>query len=830
LAIKCPTCHSKNPDTQRFCGGCGTQLPPPQGHLPVMTETLQAPVHELTTGSTFAGRYQIVEELGKGGMGTVYKVLDQKINEEMALKILRPEIAPNTTAVERFKNELKLARRISHENVCRLYDLHEEAGTFFITMEYVPGEDLGTLLRREGRLPTEKACSFAAQIAEGLAQAHRLGVIHRDLKPHNIRIDSKGIVRIMDFGIAREVTGPDLTATGMIIGTPYYMSPEQAAGKSADERTDIYALGTILYEMVTGQPPFQGESGFSVALKHQTELPKHPRELNAQIPETLDRLLIKCLAKKKEERYQSATELLAGLTVLAKGEIPITAQVPGIKTAALSPGERECISSIAVLPFKDMSSQHDQDYLCEGLAEELINALTQVKGLKIAARTSAFSFKGKDADIREIGRQLNVDSILEGSIQRLGAHLRVTTQLVSVADGYHLWSERFDRDIKDVFSVQDEISMTVVEKLKVELLEGEKERVTKRHTRDEKAHELFLKGRYHWNRRSPKDMIQAVDCFQRAIDKDPHYALPYVGIADVFNMLAEFGFIPPREAYLKSRELLRRAREIDDSLSELYCSLAFVAYCFEWDLPAAERLARRSIELNPRSMEARSSRAEILGIWGRAEEALKEVKLAVELDPLSPLIHSLYGVILAELGKLQESRDEMLNALAMEPDNPMVNAWVGFIYLYKPAVVEKAIEYLQKGADLGASVAYGYIGMAQAMAGRRDEALACLAKLERIEKEPFVPLILRPLLFLKPGLRHFRAFKKKYIPSWFKAIAYLGLNRQEEALAQLEKSCQAKDPIIPVTLEFLKFIDLAWMAEFISSPRYQAVWAKIKRS
>jgi len=608
------------------------------------------------------------------------------------------------------------------------------------------------------------------------------------------------------------------------------MSPEQAAGKSADERTDIYALGTILYEMVTGQPPFQGESGFSVALKHQTELPKHPRELSAQIPETLDRLIIKCLAKKKEERYQSAEELLADLTALAKGEIPIRAEVAGIKTAALSPGERECISSIAVLPFKDMSSQHDQDFLCEGLAEELINALTQVKGLKVAARTSAFSFKGKDADIREIGRQLNVGSILEGSIQKSGTHLRVTTQLICVADGYHLWSERFDRDINDVFSVQDEISMAVVEKLKVELLEGEKERVTKRHTRDEKAYELYLKGRYHWNRRSPKDMIQAVDCFQRAIDKDPRYALPYVGISDVFNMLAEFGFIPPREAYLKSRELLNHAREIDDSLSELYISLAIITYCYEWDLPAAERLARRSIEINPQNMETHASRAEVLLSWGRAEEALEEAKLGLELAPLSSIMHSFYGVILADSGRLQESRDEMLMALAMEPDNPMLNAWLGVIYCYKPAIAEKAIEYLQKAADLGASFAYGYIGLAHAMAGRREEALRCLAKLDRIGKEPFVPLVLKPLLLLKPGLRHFRAFKKKYVSPYVKAIIYLGLNRQEEALAQLEKSCQARDYPIPVSLELLKLIDLPWIAEFMSSLRYQAIWAKIKRS
>jgi TolB-like protein/tRNA A-37 threonylcarbamoyl transferase component Bud32 len=761
-------------------------------------------------------------------MGTVYKVIDRKINEEMALKILKPEIAPKAEVIERFKNELKLARRISHKNVCRLYDLHEESGILFITMEYVPGEDLDALIRREGRLAAEKASGLAKQIVEALTQAHELGVIHRDLKPRNIMIDPLGNVRIMDFGIARHHGGPELTAEGIAVGTPHYMSPEQASGESVDQRTDIYALGAIFFEMVVGRPPFEGESGLAVALKHKSELPRHPRELNAEVPENLDRLIIKCLAKKREDRYQSAEELLAELSGFIEGEVAIATKVPRRETAAMSPGERECISSIAVLPFKDLSPKRDQDYFCEGLTEELINALAQVKGLKVAARTSAFSFKGKDVDIREIGRQLNVGSILEGSVQKSGTHLRVTAQLICVADGYHIWSDRFDRKVKEVFAVQDEIAIAVVEKLKVELVAGEKEKVTKRHTRDERAYELYLKGRYHWNRRSPKDMIQAVDCFQRAIDKDPSYALPYFGMADVFNMLAEFGFIPPREGYLKSRELLNRAREIDDSLSELYYSLAMITNCYEWDLPAAERLARRSIELNPQNAIARAGHAEILGTWGRGEESLEEARIAIELDPLWPLIHSLYGIILAGMGREREGRDKMLMALAMEPDNPMLNAWLGLIYLYKPALPEKAIECLQKAVDFGASAAYGYMGLAQAMAGRKEEAQRCLEKLERIEKEPFVPLVLKPLLHLKPGLRHFRTFKKKYVPSYVKALIYLGLNSQEEALAQLEKSSQARDYLIPVSLDQLKLLDLPWIAEFTSSPRYQAIRAKIK--
>ncbi len=825
--MKCSKCGFDNPPGLAYCGRCGTRLESGKDDFASATLTLEHHGQALAKGSLLGGRFEVLEEIGSGGMGTVYKVLDQKISEEIALKILRPEIAPNATAVERFKNELKLARRISHKNICRLYDLHEEARTLFITMEYVPGENLENLIRREGSLSAEHTSNVAKQIVEGLAQAHKLGVIHRDLKPRNIMIDTHGDVRIMDFGIAREIRGPDLTAPGMMVGTPYYMSPEQAAGETTDERTDIYALGTILYEMATGRPPFEGDSGLSVALKHKAENPKHPRELNPQVPENLDRLILKCLAKKKEDRYQSAEEFMADLVVLRKGGTPVSAGAPEKAAATLTPGERTCISSIAVLSFKDMSPRRDQDYLCEGLAEELINALAKVKGLKVAARTSAFSFKGKDEDIREIGRRLNVGSILEGSVQKSGNQLRVTTQLVCVSDGYHLWSDRFDRNIKDVFSVQDEISMAVVEKLKVELLEGDKERITKRHTRDEKAYELFLKGRYHWNRRSPKDMVMAVDCFQRAIDRDHRYALPYVGIADVFNMLAEFGFIQPHEAYLKSRSLLQKAREIDGSLSELYSSLAIITYCYEWDLPAAERLARRSIELNPQNMWGHLVCAEIIGVRRRLEDALDEAKKAVEIDPLSPMPHSLYGIILAYTDK-EKGREYLLKTLAMEPDNPMFQVWAGMDYLGTPSYPEKAIEHLQNAIVLGVSGAYGFLGAAYALAGRRDEALRCLKKLEKIEKEPFVPFPLRLLLFLKPGLRHFRPFKKKYCPPYLKAFICCGLNMQEEALTEFEKSSRARDYLMPVTLASMDRYDFPSVKDFIASPRFQALLAKIK--
>jgi serine/threonine protein kinase/tetratricopeptide (TPR) repeat protein len=827
--MNCQKCGFTNPPGLLYCGKCGTRLAPPSDFAASSTKTLERAQASLSRGHLLADRFEILEEIGSGGMGTVYRVLDRKIGEEMALKLLKPEVAADHHIIERFKNELKITRRITHKNVCRMHDIHEDRNTIFVTMEYVFGEDLKSLLNRAGRLSVDKALYLAEQIADGLTEAHRLGIVHRDLKPQNIMIDRQGNAKIMDFGIARQLAGPDLTGAGMMIGTPDYMSPEQVDGAAVDPRTDIYACGVILYEILVGRPPFEGDSGLSVALKHKTEMPRPPRESNPQISEALDRLILKCLAKKKELRFQSTAELLAGLRAVHEG-VPLAAPAPGEKAATrLTGSERQCIRSIAVLPFKDLSPQHDQDYFCEGLAEELINALTQVKDLKVAARTSSFYFKGKEEDIREIGRRLDVASILEGSVQKAGSRLRVTAQLICVSDGYHLWSDRFDRKAEDIFSVQDEISLAVVKKLKVELLEGEKEKVTKRHTTSKEAHQLFLKGRYHWNRRSPKDMILAVDCFQRAIHKDPEFALPYVGIADVFNMLAEFGFIPPQEGYLKSRALLRKAQEIDDSLSEIYSSLALITYCYDWDLPAAERLASRSIELNPNSLWGHATRAEILGTWGRMEEALEEAAKIIELDPLFSMAHALYGIILGIMGQWEESRDILLTSVAKEPDNPMLNLWLGMAYLIRPRNPEKAIVYLRKAADFGAASAYGYLGYAHAAAGQKDEALRCLEKLKKLEKESFIPPVLRPLLYLKPGLRHFRPFKKKYVSAYLKALIYLGLNRQEEALIHFEESSQRRDYLIPATLAFTERYDLPWIEEFVSSPRYQAIRVKIKR-
>jgi TolB-like protein/Tfp pilus assembly protein PilF len=767
---------------------------------------------------TTVSHFRILEKLGEGGMGAVYQAHDTKLDRDVALKFLAPELTRDADAKARFTREARAASALQHDNICTIHDIDEtEDGQIFIVMDLYGGESLRERMRR-GPLGIEEATEIAMQIGQGLAEAHEHGIVHRDVKPANILIARNGVAKVVDFGVAKLAGGTQLTRAGSTVGTIAYMAPEQACGETVDGRADIWSLGVVLYEMLSGRLPFEGDHEQAMIYGILNTEPESVRALRPDLPPQLEQVVDRALRKEPGARFQEIGEMVAELRSIKRS------QEAGRREPRAAPGK--AVPSLAVLPFVNMSPDRENEYFSDGLAEEIINALSKLEGLLVTARTSAFQFRGKELDIREIGRRLNVNTVLEGSVRKAGARLRVTAQLINVADGYHLWSERFDRSIKDVFAVQDEIAMAVVEKLRGGLLTGEKEKVTKRYTSDEEAYRLYLKGRYYWNQRYPRAMVKAVEYFRHAIDKDQQYALPYVGIADVFNMLGEFGFVPPRDAYTLSRSLLQKAREIDDSLSDLYVSLALITYCFEWDLPLAERYARRAIELNPQNWYALATHGEILGSQGRSAEGLEEAKKVLELDPLSWTAHAFHGVMLMSTNRAEEAREGMLRTLAMAPDQPMLHYWLGMGQLMEPPSPEAAIQHLQRAFDLGVTPACGYLGAAYALAGRRDEALECLAKLKRIETERFLPLPLTLLLLFRPALRYFRPFKRKYVPPYVKAVVYAALHMHEEALAEFERAAESRDYLLPA---FFALSDLyPWMAEIRSTPRFRALRARVK--
>jgi len=574
MGIRCPQCNTENTSDSEFCKKCAAPLPSSK-EIPV-TETLETPKEELSTGSVFAGRYQIIEELGKGGMGKVYRALDKKLNEEVALKLIKPEIASDKKTLERFNNELKFARKIAHKNVGRMYELMEEKGTHFITMEYVPGQDLRGLIRQTGQLAVGTAISIAKQVCEGLIEAHRLGVIHRDLKPQNIMIDKEGMARIMDFGIARSLKAKGITGAGVMVGTPEYMSPEQVESKEVDQRSDVYTLGVILYEMVTGRVPFEGDTPLSVAVKHKTEAPPDPKQINTQIPEDLGRLILKCLEKDSDKRYQSAGEVRSELENIERGipttdrviprkkpmtskEITVTFRRPwimitGLVVAAIViavgiiylRSERPILSfaqkRLVVLPFNNLGPPEDE-YFADSMTEEIRARLTRIEKLAMIARTSAYQYKNTDKSIQKIGEELEVDYILEGTIrwQKFpdgSSRVRVIPELISASDSTNLWTEVYEKDMTDIFEVQSAIAQQVAEALNITLGEDKRRALQAKPTSNMEAYNHYLQGMGYLRRSNREEDIRiAIQMFERAVELDPDFALAYVKLTRAYVRL-----------------------------------------------------------------------------------------------------------------------------------------------------------------------------------------------------------------------------------------------------------------------------------------------------
>ena len=670
-------------------------------------------------GALFAGRYRIVAELGRGGMGVVYRAEDTRLKRPVALKFLSEDLSALPEARARFLLEAQAAAGLDNPHVCAVYEAGEHDGRAYIAMAFIEG---GSLKERMAQGPTtlDEALTFSRQIAEGLAEAHARRVVHRDIKPANIMLAGGRQAKVTDFGLARVEGSGETTRTGGVLGTLAYMSPEQAQGLQTDQRTDIWSVGCVIYEMLTGHAPFSPSRGQAdvYALLHSD-----PRPVTASRPDAPQRFVAvidRCLQKDPRRRYADAASLLDDLKSIGLGPA-----APGVQ----SPIPRET-PSVAVLPFVDMSPEKNQEYFGEGIAEELIHALARIQGLRVVARTSAFALKDKGLDVREIGRILNVNAVLEGSVRAAGSRLRITAQLINVADGFHLWSERFDRDSGDIFAIQDELSLSIVEHLKVTLHVGERASLQKRATDDHEAYNLYLKGLYFLARPRPDLLQKALGLFEAALERAPGFAKAHAGIATAFAMLGNFNFAPPTEVYPKAKAAVEKALALDDHLAEAHAVAAILAFWYEWDWVAAEASFKRILALNPGDAFTRGSYAWFLLNRRRYDESLHEIRVALDLDPLMPLFYGWSVGLHCAAGRFDDALRDFERAKELEPTFGLPYFHAGMTYFLK-GMPDKAIEVLKQGIRIAPHPGWaeGMISMIRIRQGNREDVRRILDRM-----------------------------------------------------------------------------------------------------
>jgi serine/threonine-protein kinase len=830
----------------------------------------------MPASGTNLGRYEIRSKIGAGGMGEVYLAQDTKLDRKVALKILPGEVLSNQQRMRRFEQEAKAASALNHPNILTIYEIDETDSGHFIATEFIDGETLRARMRREP-LKFSDALDVAAQIASALSAAHAAGIVHRDIKPENVMVRRDGLVKVLDFGLAKlterlppesvDTEAPTRAAVntepGVVMGTALYMSPEQARGLQVDARTDIFSLGVLIYEMVAGRLPFEGSNMNEILTSILSDKEPPPlARFTRDVPAELERIVEKALRKNREERYQTAKDMLLDLKRLkqklevdaeiertvppelrsAPGEAKPSGSQEAVSTAQASAqqtatvesarrtssaeyivteikrhkrgaaialaaiilfsvagtayyfyfarsGSRTAIDSIAVLPLVNTSNDPNTEYLSDGISEALINSLTELQQLKVVARTTAFRYKGKDVDPRAVGRELNVRSVLMGRVRQTGDALNVQVDLVDATTGAQLWGKEYERKVSDVMSVKQTIVREVTEKLRLGLSGEEQQRLVKRDTTNAEAYQFYLRGRYLWNKRTADGIRKAIEQFQQAIDRDPNYALGYVGLADCYVLLEEYVGIPSSESLPKARAAADRALQIDDSLSEGHASSAFI-YQKLWRWAEAEREYKRAISLNPNYPTAHHWFNIYFRTKGQIDDAMSEAKRAQELDPLSPVISANVAEVYLLKNNINAGIEQSQRIIELDPGFPYAHDELGTAYL-KQRRYEEAIVEFQKAVELSgrASQILSRLGHCYAVAGRRAEALAILKELE--EKYP-----------RREGLG-------QYV-----AEVYAGLGDKDQAFAWLERDFQQHSGRLP---------DMTWRFGFDdlrSDPRY----------